>query len=40
MTDRIPLLQLGSLQSRLPELIAKKGAPPWSEPGSARSHRG
>ena len=32
MTDRIPLLQLGSLQSRLPELIAKKGAPPWSEP--------
>ena len=31
MTERIPLLQLGSLQSRLPELIAKKGAPPWSE---------
>ena len=31
MTERIPLLQLGSLQSRLPELIARKGAPPWSE---------
>ncbi len=30
-TPRIPLLQLGSLQSRLPELMAKKGAPPWSE---------
>ncbi len=28
---RIPLCQIGSLQSRLPELIAKKGAPPWSE---------
>ena len=28
---RIPLLELGSLQSRLPELIAKKGEPPWSE---------
>jgi len=28
MTDRIPLLQIGSLQSRLPELIAGKGAPP------------
>ena len=31
MTDRIPLLQLGSLQSRLPELIARTGPPPWSE---------
>jgi hypothetical protein len=30
MTTRIPLLELGSLQSRLPELIAKKGEPPWS----------
>ena len=28
MTTRIPLLELGSLQSRLPELIAKKGEPP------------
>jgi hypothetical protein len=30
MTTRVPLLELGSLQSRLPELIAKKGEPPWS----------
>jgi hypothetical protein len=30
MTTRIPLLELGSLQSRLPDLIAKKGEPPWS----------
>jgi quercetin dioxygenase-like cupin family protein len=30
-TTRIPLLELGSLQSRLPDLIAKKGEPPWSE---------
>ena len=27
-TTRIPLLELGSLQSRLPDLIAKKGKPP------------
>lgn len=31
MTTRIPLLELGSLQGRLPDLIAKKGEPPWSE---------
>jgi hypothetical protein len=31
MTTRIPQLELGSLQSRLPDLIAKKGEPPWSE---------
>ena len=31
MTTRIPLLELGSLQSRLPDLIAKKGEPPWSD---------
>jgi len=31
MTTRVPLLELGSLQSRLPDLIAKKGEPPWSE---------
>ena len=30
MTTRVPLLELGSLQSRLPDLIAKKGEPPWS----------
>lgn len=30
-TTRIPLLEIGSLQSRLPDLIAKKGEPPWSE---------
>ena len=29
-TTRVPLLELGSLQSRLPDLIAKKGEPPWS----------
>jgi len=29
-TTRIPLLEIGSLQSRLPDLIAKKGEPPWS----------
>jgi quercetin dioxygenase-like cupin family protein len=30
-TTRIPLLEIGSLQSRLPDLIAKKGELPWSE---------
>jgi hypothetical protein len=30
-TTRIPLLEIGSLQSRLTDLIAKKGEPPWSE---------
>jgi hypothetical protein len=28
MTTRVPLLELGSLQSRRSDLIAKKGAPP------------
>ena len=31
MTTPVPLLELHSLQSRLPDLLAKKGEPPWSE---------
>jgi len=31
MADRIPLMEIGTLQARLGDLKAKKGAPPWSE---------
>ena len=31
MTTPVPLLELHSLQSRLPDLIAKNGEPPWSD---------
>jgi hypothetical protein len=31
MTTWVPLLELGSLQSRPPDLIARKGPPSWSE---------
>ena len=28
---RVPLLEIGKLQARLDDLIARHGAPPWSE---------
>ena len=31
MADRIPLLEIGKLQTRVSELKAKKGGAPWSE---------